>query len=194
MFWTFILLTLNQVLGQNIAFKFGKSQNQSTLKSDQNFIDPYFQNKKILSEIFIDLGDNNKLSENEILTTTSISSSQQAFTFSKNVTSNNSNSTSNIRSLKNRDIRFLFKSKNESNKFLKANSNDNSFLSIYNIVENRTNYMVIKMNKELLILVASISSIFLIAFTVLTFLCKCIRYPHGSISNNKNGYSPCRYH
>ena len=195
MFCTFILLTLNLVLCQNIEFKFGKRQNQSTLKSEQNFIDPYFQNKKILSEILIDLGDNSRLSDNEILTMTSISSfSPQMFTFTKNATSNNSNSTSNIRSLKNRDIRFLFKSKNESNKFLKANTNENSFLSIYNIVENRTNYMVIKMNKELLILVASISSIFLIAFTVLTFLCKCIRYPHGSISSNKNGYSPCRYH
>jgi hypothetical protein len=206
MFYRLFFLTLKLVLCQNIALRFGNIQSLSTIKAQQNEVEPYFQDKKILSEIFIDLEDNSRLSDNEI--STSIFTTQEKFTkftqttlnFSKNYISNVTmspnttyNSTISVRSLKNRDIRFFYKSKNESNKFLKANKNENSFFSIYNIVEDKTNYMVIKMNKELLILVASISSIFLIAFIVITFLCKCFpQFPHSN--NNKNGYSPCRYH
>jgi len=206
MLYNLFFLSLKLVLCQNIALRFGNIQSLSTIKAQQNELEPYLHDKKILSEIFIDLEDNSRLLDNEI--STPIFTIQEKFTnstqttlnFSKNYISTVTmspnttyNSPMSLRSLKNRDIRFFYKSKNESNKFLKANKNENSFFSIYNIVEDKTNYMVIKMNKELLILVASISSIFLIACIVITFLCKC--FPQFPQSNNsKNGYSPCRYH
>jgi hypothetical protein len=185
MLYNLFFLSLKLVLCQNIALRFGNIQSLSTIKAQQNELEPYLHDKKILSEIFIDLEDNSRLLDNEI--STPIFTIQEKFTNSTQTTLNFSkkyistvtmspnttyNSPMSLRSLKNRDIRFFYKSKNESNKFLKANKNENSFFSIYNIVEDKTNYMVIKMNKELLILVASISSIFLIACIVITFLCK----------------------
>ena len=206
MLYRLFFLSLKLVLCQNIALRFGNIQSLSTIKAQQNEVEPYLHDKKILSEIFIDLEDNSRLLDNEI--STPIFTIQEKFTnstqttlnFSKNYISTVTmspnttyNSPMSLRSLKNRDIRFFYKSKNESNKFLKAKKNENSFFSIYNIVEDKTNYMVIKMNKELLILVALISSIFLIACIVITFLCKCFpQFPQSN--NNKNGYSPCRYH
>ncbi len=206
MLYNLFFLSLKLVLCQNIALRFGNIQSLSTIKAQQNELEPYLHDKKILSEILIDLEDNSRLLDNEI--STPIFTIQEKFTnstqttlnFSKNYISTVTmspnttyNSPMSLRSLKNRDIRFFYKSKNESNKFLKANKNENSLFSIYNIVEDKTNYMVIKMNKELLILVASISSIFLIACIVITFLCKCFpQFPQSN--NNKNGYSPCRYH
>ena len=169
----------------------------------------YLENKKILSEILIDLGDN-VIFSNEAVKSTQRSTNSLSKEFIKNATINitttttklknvvstqkltlNATTLAALRSLKNRDVRFFFKSKNESNKFLKASKNEHAVFSIDNVYENKMNFMVIKINKELLVLIASVSSLFLIAFTVITFLYKCINF---SSNRNATGYHQCRCH
>ena len=217
MIHSLFLFSLNLITCQNLALRINRIQGLNAAKSE-HMVEPFLEDKKIFSEILIDLGDNNPLFESDILLstikTTLLPKYANNFTKSLNYNNTSFNSqvlknssvnltqfvnvssrtqTSILRSLKNRDIRFFFKNKNESNKLIR-NKNENSFFTIYNVIENKTSFMVIKINKELLILIASLSSIFLIAFTVITFLYKCINFPYNNQNVNKNHYSPCRYH
>jgi hypothetical protein len=96
---------------------------------------------------------------------------------------------STLKLIKNRDLKVFFKGTNLTTINKLAKGKYHSMFSIDIIYENNSYYTVIKINKELLVLLASIISVILIAFTIITCLYKMI-----NVTTYKHDYHHCRYH
>lgn len=210
-----ILFSIKLIYTQNTEIIINKVLNYD----DKNLLESTKNSNNFLNEILIDL-TGNFLKNNPIekpITSTPMayltnrtrvfqnftSSINNAVSETKNTYKMNFSSSTNrnspvlngynnstLRLIKNRDLKVFFKGTNLTTINKLAKGKYHSMFSIDNIYENNSYYTVVKINKELLVLLASIISVILIAFTIITCLYRMI-----NISNyNNSNYHHCRYH